>query len=588
MIMATLIALAFVMSSCTLFPTGRNDNGRSLNFIFKDPNSPETSNYTESWHFLTGNWVVSSPAVSDDGTVYVGSIDHYLYATDSQGKKKWSVELAGPVISSPLISGENIYVTAASLSSLSTSDMNATGTGYLYKISTSGSKSILYTFPGIVGTSPVVDSNGVVYVGCLDRKMYAINQDGTKKWSFMTGGRIGSSPSLSSDESTLYFGSEDGYLYALNTSNGSEKWRFKTQSAIISSPAIDASGTIYIGSLDNCVYAVKKDGTLAWKYDTGSRIGSSPSISNGIVYVGNESGDLYAIDASNGQLKWSYKTGGYIMSSPAIDSNGTVYVGSADGNLYAISPNGVLNWKFPTGDVVGSSPAIGSDGTIYFGSNSGYVYAIHVDGIRLAAGPWAMFRKNSSHSAIGTTLNGLKLLGDFNENGKLDFDDLMSLAMAWNSKKGDSRYHTEYDIGPADDTNGDGVYDEAHPDGKIGFDDLMVFAMNWGKTPIYASNQVGNFPQDLKIERTNSSKFTTMKIDVSNISGFDLIIRENGAVFVKKSGLDSDILLLKEKNGLLEVMAAGNDKKLNGTLVLEFKASDSEKTNLKILWEGCK
>ena len=591
LLIVVLITLAFVMTSCMFFPS-KKIGGQSLNFIFKGPNSPKASNYTELWKFLTGNWVVSSPAVSDDGTVYIGSVDHHLYAINSQGKQKWSVDLAGPVISSPLISAGSIYITAAGLSNLSTSDMNATGTGYLYKVSSSGSEVVLYTFPGVVGTSPVMNSDGTVYVGCLDHKMYAINKNGTKKWSFTTYGRIGSSPALSSNGATLYFGSEDGNIYALNTSDGSKKWKFKTQGAIVSSPAIGASGTIYVGSLDDYIYAIKKDGTLAWKYDTGGRIGSSPSISSGILYVGNELGNLYAIDALNGHLKWSYKTGGYIMSSPAIDSDGIVYVGSADGNLYAISSNGNLEWKCPTGDVVGSSPAIGSDGIVYFGSNSGYVYAIRGNGVGLGTGPWPMFRKNTSHSAMSAASSGLKLLGDFNENGKLDFDDLMSLAMVWNSKKGDGRYNIKYDIGPAADTNGDGVYDTAYPDGKIGFDDLMVFAMNWGKTPVYVPAYVlshsGKFSHNLKIEKINSTGSVIMKISVSNKLGFDLIIRENGVRFADKSGFDSDILLVKERNGLLEVMASGSGKRLNGTLLLEFKKIGSENTNPKIIWEECK
>ena len=34
------------------------------------------------WHYETGDWVISSPAVVD-GVVYVGSVDNYLYALDA-------------------------------------------------------------------------------------------------------------------------------------------------------------------------------------------------------------------------------------------------------------------------------------------------------------------------------------------------------------------------------------------------------------------------------------------------------------------------------------------------------------------------
>jgi len=42
------------------------------------------------WEFETGDDVTSSPAIGSDGTVYVGSNDHMLYAikTDSKGPAK--------------------------------------------------------------------------------------------------------------------------------------------------------------------------------------------------------------------------------------------------------------------------------------------------------------------------------------------------------------------------------------------------------------------------------------------------------------------------------------------------------------------
>ena len=45
---------------------------------------------TVLWEFETGDDVTSSPAIGPDGTVYVGSRDHKLYAikTDSKGLAK--------------------------------------------------------------------------------------------------------------------------------------------------------------------------------------------------------------------------------------------------------------------------------------------------------------------------------------------------------------------------------------------------------------------------------------------------------------------------------------------------------------------
>jgi outer membrane protein assembly factor BamB len=48
------------------------------------------------------------------------------------------------------------------------------------------------------------------------------------------------------------------YLYAV-TPEGELKWRCKVGGEIKSSPAIGSDGTIYVGSLDSCVYAIRSD-----------------------------------------------------------------------------------------------------------------------------------------------------------------------------------------------------------------------------------------------------------------------------------------------------------------------------------------
>ena len=60
-----------------------------------------------------------------------------------------------------------------------------------------------------------------------------------------TGGFL---PALSKDENTVYVGSWDNYLYAVNSMNGSLDWSFETSSYVTSSPAVDLDGRIYFGS----------------------------------------------------------------------------------------------------------------------------------------------------------------------------------------------------------------------------------------------------------------------------------------------------------------------------------------------------
>jgi Tol biopolymer transport system component len=209
-------------------------------------------------------------------------------------------------------------------------------------------------------------------------KIYAINQNGTEKWSFIINGSTHSSPAIGSD-GTIYIGTIDNNLYAINP-DGTEKWNFITGGEVFSSPAIGSNGIVYFGSYDNKLYAINPDGTEKWSFITGGDIWSSPAIgSDGVIYIGSNDGKLYAINP-DGTQKWNMTIGPWVISSPAIGSDGTIYVGSGDNNCYAIYPDGTEKWRYVTGNAIISSPAIDSDGTIYIGSRDYYLHAIGESG----------------------------------------------------------------------------------------------------------------------------------------------------------------------------------------------------------------
>lgn len=177
------------------------------------------------------------------------------------------------------------------------------------------------------------------------------------------------------------------------------KWKFKTNGWVVSSPT-HANGTIYFGSTDHYVYAVDAaTGAQRWKTKTNGRVVSSAAVANGLVFIESYDGNLYALDAQTGATRWTFKTAGerrftakhlhggepaneliadpfdFYLSSPVV-ARGVVYFGSGDGNVYAVdAASGTLKWKFQTGDVVHASPAL-ADGTLYIGSWDTFFYAL--------------------------------------------------------------------------------------------------------------------------------------------------------------------------------------------------------------------
>ncbi len=254
----------------------------------------------------------------------------------------------------------------------------------LYAINPNGTLKWSYTVGDISG-SLAIAADGTVYVGSWDHKLYAINPNGTLKWSYTAGDTV-YSPAVGTD-GTIYAGSYDHNLYAINP-NGTLKWSYATGDTI-GSLAIATDGTIYAGSDDRNLYAINPNGTLKWSYEASDVIYSPAIGSDGTIYAGSNNSLLYAINP-NGTPKWGYYLGFYTVSgTPAVGADGVIYVGAGGCGLLAINPNGTPKWVFENNLYNRyASPAIGSDGVVYAGGDK--LYAISSTSTGLANSSWPM------------------------------------------------------------------------------------------------------------------------------------------------------------------------------------------------------
>ncbi len=137
------------------------------------------------------------------------------------------------------------------------------------------------------------------------------------------------------------------------------RWTFQAKDSIESSAAIFGS-TVYVGSMDGSLYAVDlATGKLRWHYAASGPVQeSSPCVQNGTVYVGDLNGILHAVDTASGKAKWTFKAATEIKSSPNCSGN-RIYFGSYDQNLYCLSAQtGSLIWKYATEGPVHATPAV--------------------------------------------------------------------------------------------------------------------------------------------------------------------------------------------------------------------------------------
>lgn len=267
-----------------------------------------------------------------------------------------SNDLLNPIIGPPMDSPWAMYC----------HDVRHTGRSPYSTANTDGVEKWSLQLNGFLWGSPVIDDDGIIYVGSYD--FYAIYPNGKIKWSVDIPGVISSAGAID-ENGILYVGSiyaHPNYFYGIDTDNGKLVMRKQISNHIYSSPAIGEDGTIYFGSENENIYAYYPNGTLRWSYKTGNAVLSSPAIGpDGTVYCGSHDNHLYAFHPNNGTVKWKYKTGNWIRTSPCIADDGTIYVVSLDNFLHAVYPDGTMKWKTNVG--AGTSPTIGQDGTIYCG-----------------------------------------------------------------------------------------------------------------------------------------------------------------------------------------------------------------------------
>ena len=216
-----------IQTSPALFASNSADTPSRLYFGCQDKKvyaidlpAPTAGPGTVAWTFATGGEIYnSSPAVDSAGNIYIGSFDGMIYGLTPAGAPKagWPRDLGSKIYASPAIKGNDSVVYVA-------------------------------TYDDIADTN---------------NKLVALDPaTGTTIWEFTAPANgVTSSPAIGVD-GVIYFGSYDGNIYAVNP-NGSAKWSYQATEAgtptntIDSSPGIGPNGTVYVGTVSNSVLALQ-------------------------------------------------------------------------------------------------------------------------------------------------------------------------------------------------------------------------------------------------------------------------------------------------------------------------------------------
>jgi outer membrane protein assembly factor BamB len=271
-------------------------------------------------------------------------------------------------------------------------------------------------------------------------------------WTYTTGDAVKTSPAVV--DGFVYFGSDDGYVYALNVANGSLVWKYNTYGPVQSSPAV-VDGVVYVGGYHgHAVFALNAyTGALIWQSPTDSGYPdkiSATAVADGLVYVtvantADYRGRLYAFNASTGNLTWQYIPSFATWASPAI-YNGKVYIGGSAGDIAALNAtSGEQSWSHRAARYTGHSSFSIGDGLVYIGmeapqelqawdaSTGAFVWACSTKGIVSYSTPAIANCVVYVSTGVGGASNNI-------QSGGVTAIDAKTGALLWNHTIGSIQY----------------------------------------------------------------------------------------------------------------------------------------------------
>jgi hypothetical protein len=264
-------------------------------------------------------FVETTPIITNDGTIYIGSTDSYIYALNMNGNEKWKFKSGGKIFTIGMNIGKDgvLYFVA--------------NDGYLYSLNADGNllwkvrEGSGFEYSSTVGIS--FSPNGqTLYVGTRDGKLAAVNIDGTITWQYDAAPNT--TPAIDNDGNLFFsvFSTITGKsgFYSLN-SNGNERWVIYGNPGGFFEPTIDYDGNVYF-LMSHKLISVANDGNIRWEY---SQISTTASISlvsdrNNVIYVAGYD-TLWAFD-NNGSCKFTVPLAADCVNSPAFLPTGNLIV----------------------------------------------------------------------------------------------------------------------------------------------------------------------------------------------------------------------------------------------------------------------
>jgi outer membrane protein assembly factor BamB len=197
----------------------------------------------QKWRAKTGGTVVAGQP-DGTGVMYAASQDGTLYVLDTgSGKVVGQYAAGGAISAAPLVILGGVYF--------------GTGKGALYDVFYEGftkttGEQWKFTADGAVVGTPAT-SGDTFFTATTSGTVYAVENGGTQLLRRQVGGAAQSG--LAVESGVLYVGCDDGYLYAIDIASNTVSWKYPTGGPIRSNILVN-NGHVYFGNLNHQVYAL--------------------------------------------------------------------------------------------------------------------------------------------------------------------------------------------------------------------------------------------------------------------------------------------------------------------------------------------
>jgi outer membrane protein assembly factor BamB len=303
-----------------------------------------------------GDWsMIEFPPIVVGGRLYISTNRGSVFALDTAtGSVVWRRSLGRCTAASPAVAGDLLVIGVMGPRHHCDDD----GPAYLAALDLRDGHTRWKYGTRNVETSPLVVGSLVVF-GSWDGRVDAVDTKGRLRWSFRTNAAVKAGAALW--RSTVYVGSYDGFLYALDAQTGRRRWQATAGGRFYATPSV-AEGRVIAATTDGVVHAFAAgSGAPLWSRRIGPFAYSAAALAFGRAYVGSYDHRLYALDARTGRILWTAAGPGPVSGAPTV-LGGLVYF-STCGSCSSYESNararrtfavdaatGTLKWQFPDGE----------------------------------------------------------------------------------------------------------------------------------------------------------------------------------------------------------------------------------------------